>query len=195
MSTGHVSQLQLSCAMAPRLLAAAALVTRGRGGLYAAAAALPLAGLIHSLLRSRWVASALSRARIWTRMRLFSLGPPSFSIASVKHRRWVQPVLEASGWRAGAPTTATFAWHLVKRLLPKAPSQALAFNCLPNLLLLDDKAVLALLSRRFHRTRPLATHVIYGEWDGTRTPSNPPLSSSPAHVWLHVLCGYTQTRV
>ena len=30
---------------------------------------------------------------------------------------------------------------------------------------LDDKAVLGLLSRGFTRTRPLATHVLYGEWD------------------------------
>ena len=165
--------------MAPRSLAAVALPPMRPRALVAAAAALPLAALAARLLRSRWVSSALSRARIWARFRLFAISPPSFSIASVKHRRWVQPTLERWGWRAGAPASATFAWHLVKRLLPRPPHAALAFNCLPNLLLLDDKATLALLSRRFSRTRPLATHVIYGEWDGARAPTAPSLARRP----------------
>ena len=95
---------------------------------------------------------------------------PTFSIASSKHRCWLQPVLERYGWRSGSPANATFFWQLTKKLLPRS-NGATAFNCLPNLLLLDDKAVLALLTRRFTRTRPLVTHVNYGEWDDTRIES------------------------
>ena len=92
--------------------------------------------------------------------------PPTFCIASANHRHWLQPVLERHGWRAGVPTSATLVWQISKKVLPKETCPVL--NSVPNLLLLDDKAVLALLTRRFTRTRPLVTHVLYGEWDDAR---------------------------
>jgi len=79
-------------------------------------------------------------------------------------------VLEARGFRRVPPThdSPTLRWSLHKRALPD-PRGASVFNCLPQMTLLDDKAVLALLCRRgFRRTRPLITHLIYGEWDHTR---------------------------
>mgnify|MGYP002815484417 CR=1 FL=1 len=57
-------------------------------------------------------------------------------------------------------------WQLVKVASPKEAPPVL--NTVPNLLLLDDKAVLGLLTRRFTRTVPLVTHVVYGEWDDAR---------------------------
>lgn len=92
---------------------------------------------------------------------------PTYCIASASHRRWMKPLLEQCGWRSGSPSDATFCWQLVKKMLPIAGGAA-AFNCLPHVLLLDDKAALALLSHRFTRTRPLATHIVYGEWDEMR---------------------------
>ena len=92
--------------------------------------------------------------------------PPTFCIASANHRVWLQPVLERHGWRAGVPGTATLVWQISKKVLPKERCPVL--NGVPNLLLLDDKAVLALLTRRFTRTMPLVTHVLYGEWDDAR---------------------------
>jgi hypothetical protein len=90
----------------------------------------------------------------------------TFCIVSRNHRQWLEPRLEECGWRASEPATATFLWLLTKKALPK--ERAHVFNNLPNLLLLDDKAVLALLTRRFTRTQPLVTHVLYGEWDDAR---------------------------
>jgi len=134
-----------------------------------AAAALPLSAFVLSrLLRTHTASAVLARLRIFLAVRLTTASPPTFSIASVKHRRWLQPMLERCGWRSGLPATSTFQWSLIKKLLPKPSDAAAAYNCLPNLLLLDDKAVLALLSRRFTRTRPLVTHVLYGEWDDMR---------------------------
>ena len=46
---------------------------------------------------------------------------------------------------------------------PPEAGGARVFNSLPNLMHLDDKAVLAAVAR-LHATRPLATHVLYGEW-------------------------------
>ena len=106
------------------------------------------------------------RLRLFFRQRLLSLPPPSYCIASANHRKWLQPILTRYGWRAGVPATATLVWQLAKVLLPKDTPPVL--NAVPNLLLLDDKAVLALLTRRFTRTRPLVTHVLYGEWDDAR---------------------------
>lgn len=93
--------------------------------------------------------------------------PPSYSILSSIHKRWMVPVLECAGWVAGAPPNATFVWQLRKKKLPD-PLGAAVHNSLPNLLMLDDKAVLGLLSRGFTRTAPLITHVLYGEWDDSR---------------------------
>lgn len=167
--------------------------------------AAPLPAVVF-LLRTRLAQNALhaafARLRIALRERLTRLPPPSFSIASVKHRRWLQvchrlpnqrqhvllpqsrcalpalscpfwvnshvpqPVLERYGWRSGKPATATFQWSLIKKVMPN-PVGAAAYNCLPNLLLLDDKAVLGLLSRRFTRTQPLVTHVLFGDDDSS----------------------------
>lgn len=95
-----------------------------------------------------------------------SIIAPTFCIASSSHRKWLQPILERRGWRPGDLATATLVWHLTKRLLPRDTCPVL--NGVPNLLLLDDKAVLAMLTRRFTRTTPLVTHVLYGEWDDVR---------------------------
>ena len=92
---------------------------------------------------------------------------PTFCIASSNHRRWMQPALEAAGWLAAGSAGATFYWELGKKLLPRSQG-ATVFNGLPSLLLLDDKAYLALACRQFTRTRPLVTHVLYGEWDDSR---------------------------
>lgn len=92
---------------------------------------------------------------------------PTFRITSSNHRKWMLHTLEVAGWRAAACAGATFYWELSKKLIPR-PMGARAFNGLPNLLLLDDKAYLALICRRFVRTRPLVTHVLYGEWDDAR---------------------------
>jgi hypothetical protein len=94
--------------------------------------------------------------------------PATFCISSSTHRQWMQAYLERAGWVSAPPAEATFCWLLAKKLLPRPSSDTVAFNCLPNILLLDDKAVLALLSRRFTRTRALRTHVVYGEWDDLR---------------------------
>ena len=124
-----------------------------------------------SLLSPRALLLALAAWRSWLRLsligRLRSTPPPTHCLASIKHRRWMLPLLERMGWQPGPSSSATFFWQLSKKLLP-APDGAVVFNCLPNLLLLDDKAVLAMLTRQFTRTRPLVTHVLYGEWDGTR---------------------------
>ena len=116
----------------------------------------------------------------WCRLRLL-LGapPPTFCILSANHRRWLRPILEQWGWQAvDRPLSATLVWQLTKKALPR--ETAPVFNCLPNLLLLDDKAVLALLTRRFTRTRPLVTHVLYGEWDDTRVSALRERWSDPA---------------
>jgi len=115
---------------------------------------------------SAWLRSCFSRLKIGLRGRALGLAPPIFCIASANHRRWLQPVLERHGWRPGPPGPAILVWQLTKKALPK--ETAPVFNGVPNLLLLDDKAVLALLTRRFTRTTPLVTHVLYGEWDDVR---------------------------
>lgn len=97
----------------------------------------------------------------------FGCGAGTFCINSSNHKRWLQPILERHGWQATAtPAGATLVWQLTKQKLPKDCAPVL--NSLPNALLLDDKALLALLSRRFTRTQPLITHVVYGEWDDAR---------------------------
>ena len=110
--------------------------------------------------------AARSRLRIALMRRLRGTPAPTYFIGSTNHRRWLQPTLERCGWRAGELADTTFAWQLTKRALPR--EVAPIFNGLPNLLLLDDKAALALLTRRFTRTQPLVTDVLYGEWDDAR---------------------------
>ena len=112
----------------------------------------------------RWLRALQSRWRI--QLGKLSTTPPSFCISSSNHRKWLQPILERHGWRPGPPATATLVWKLEKVALPKEAPPVL--NGVPNLLLLDDKACLALLTRRFTRTKPLVTHVLYGEWDDSR---------------------------
>ena len=122
-----------------------------------------------SCLNTRWLVATVAkwvlRIKFAFMSRFSASQPPTFCIASVKHRRWMQPLLESMGWCSGSSSNAAFYWRLSKKLLPESEG-AIAFNCLPNMLLLDDKAVLALLTRCFTRTRPLITHVLYGEWDG-----------------------------
>ena len=92
--------------------------------------------------------------RLCRRLLLTSAPPPpapTFAIGSTKHRRWLQPVLERAGWVGAPPPGASFVWQLSKKLLPRCAG-ALVHNSLPNLLLLDDKAVLGLLTRGFTRT-------------------------------------------
>lgn len=113
-----------------------------------------------------WFRARRSKLRITLMQCLLGVPAPTYHIASTNHRKWLQPLLECCGWRAGASSGAAFVWQLTKKMLPK--SSAPVFNGLPNLLMLDDKAVLALLTRRFTRTRPLTTHVLYGEWDDSR---------------------------
>jgi hypothetical protein len=137
---------------------------------------------------ARRMSAWLGRLRVLARRRLRSHPAPTFCIASASHRRLLQPFLESAGWVAGASTGASLYWQLSKKLLP-ATDAALLFNGLPNLLLLDDKAVLALLSRRFTRTTPLTTHVLYGEWDGEgedcpgvdRSPPSSHVPRAPSH--------------
>lgn len=115
-----------------------------------------------ALLRS----SAGRRLRARVRRMLAAAPAPVFCINSSNHKRWLQPILERNGWRAGEPADSTLVWQLTKEKLPKTAASVL--NNVPNLVLLDDKALLALLTRRFTRTRPLVTHVVYGEWDDKR---------------------------
>ena len=122
--------------------------------------------LAFHLLRPTAARALRSRLRILLRQRLLDKPIPTFCIASTNHRRWLQPILERHGWRAGAPAGAMLVWQLAKVTLPKDAPPVL--NAVPNLLLLDDKAVLGLLTRRFTRTVPLVTHVVYGEWDDAR---------------------------
>jgi len=115
-----------------------------------------------SLLRlvPRWVRARVRRHH----------GGWKYACDSANHRKWLAPALEAAGLREeeeGWRGTAAVRWTLRKRVLPD-PVGAAAFNCLPQLQLLDDKALLALLCRSFSRTAPLVTHVIYGEWDAAR---------------------------
>ena len=141
------------------MLASASLRTLRRVAL--PAAAVGLAALLAPRLRAY-----LYRVRLLLRARLLGVPRPTYCISSTNHRRWLQPLLEGCGWRAGGPAEATFVWSLAKKTLPNVAAPV--FNGVPNLLLLDDKAVLALLTRRFTRTRPLVTHVLYGEWDDMR---------------------------
>lgn len=125
--------------------------------------------LHHTLSRlGAWVNACQSRMGVYLQRLLMMAPPPTFVISSANHRRWLQPILEQHGWRLAekADATTLLVWQLTKELLPKAGPPVL--NNVPNLLLLDDKAVLALLTRRFTRTRPLVTHVVYGEWDDAR---------------------------
>jgi hypothetical protein len=124
------------------------------------------AAFVSWLLTRPSVVSALRAFRSRLRLRLSGGVPPSYCISSSNHRRWLAPILERHGWRAGPPASSTLVWQLTKVLLPKEAPPVL--NGVPNLLLLDDKAVLGLLTRRFTRTRPLVTHVLYGEWDDAR---------------------------
>ena len=108
------------------------------------------------------------RALAWRRAPSLPSPPRTYRLSSANHRPWLEPGLLSAGWApAEAPAEPTFAWELRKSVLPK-PGGARVFNSLPNLMHLDDKAVLGLLSRGFTRTRPLATHVLYGEWDDER---------------------------
>ena len=118
-----------------------------------ARAALPLAAAAAVLLLARW-----RRRRRGP--------PPRYAILSRAHRQWLEPALRAAGWAEGAPeeSALTLRWELRKSLLPR-PQGAVCFNSLPQLKHFDDKAILALLSCAFTRTRPLVTHVLYGEWD------------------------------
>ena len=129
-------------------------------------AALPAAVIGLTALFAPRLRAYLYRLRLLLRARLLGLPRPTYCISSTNHRRWLQPLLDGCGWRAGGPADAAFVWSLTKKTLPNVTAPV--FNGVPNLLLLDDKAVLALLTRRFTRTRPLVTHVLYGEWDDTR---------------------------
>lgn len=93
--------------------------------------------------------------------------PPRYALLSRSHKQLMAPMLDAAGWVEGEATGADLLWVLRKPLLPQ-PLGARCFNSLPQLMQLDDKATLAILSRSFRRTRPLHTHVLYGEWDHSR---------------------------
>ncbi|KAL3917374.1 MAG: hypothetical protein SGPRY_006429 [Prymnesium sp.] len=131
---------------------------------------IPIIGIVAYYIFQEDVLSHIrvSAARLLIEVRriLGCCPPPKFFINSSNHRQWMTRKLEQSGWQEGTPADSTFIWHLEKRILPKVFSPV--FNGLPNLLLLDDKAVLALITRRFTRTRPLVTHILYGEWDDAR---------------------------
>ncbi len=113
-----------------------------------AIAALPLAAAVAVLLLAR-------------RRRRRRGPPPRYAILSRAHRQWLEPALTAAGWAEGAPdeSALTLRWELRKSLLPRAHG-AVCFNSLPQLKHFDDKAILALLSSAFTRTRPLVTHVL-----------------------------------
>ena len=127
-----------------------------------------LARSVFARVLARVIIGLARRALAWRRAPSLPSPPRTYRLSSANHRPWLEPGLLSAGWApAEAPSEPTFVWELRKSVLPK-PGGARVFNSLPNLMHLDDKAVLGLLSRGFTRTRPLATHVLYGEWDDER---------------------------
>jgi len=111
-----------------------------------------------------WVVRQFLKRR---RLPLMLWRPPTMAIKSTAHKKWLLPVLTEAGWVEGDANGADLFWELQKKLIPNSYG-ARCFNCLPQLMHLDDKAVLALLTRSFTRTKPLTTYVLYGEWDDLR---------------------------